>query len=661
MKYVIVCILIFGIVLDTDAQRNSFYTTNKAPLQAQSYTQLPLGAIRAKGWLLKMLELQRNGLTGNLDVLYPEVCGSTNAWLGGNGDAWERGPYWLDGLVPLAYILNDEKLKAKAQQWIEWCINTQRADGYFGPQSPATPLPKIKGIQNSDHEDWWPKMVMLKVLQQYYSATGDKRVILLMSKYFNYMLNTLPRTPLGHWTFWGAQRGGDNLAIVYWLYNITGESFLLELGNLIYQQTTPWKNIFTDGTLATVNPYPQIHCVNIAQGFKTPAIQFQRTGDSSYLQSIKQGLQTLRNVHGFANGMYGGDERLHGNNPTQGSELCSAVEMMFSFESILPVTGDVYYADYLEKITFNVLPTQHNDDFTLKQYFQQVNQIKITYDRRNFFNDNYGRIVFGLLTGYPCCTANMHQGYPKYVQNLWYATQDDGVAALVYGASDVTLKVKGNKTISFTEETNYPFESSIRFRYTSKHNAEFPLHLRIPLWCKTGIITVNGVKYADANGGEIIKLNRTWQMNDVVNLELPMEVQLTRWFENSVAVERGPLLYALPLQEQWVKKTNDDFPQPFYEVLPDSPWNYGLPFHVIDKKVFTVTTRAVSDMPWNINNAPVHLTTQAKQLNQWLEYNHSAGPLPSSRTSGNAAKLEMVKLIPYGCTTLRIAQFPVTD
>ena len=63
------------------------------------YTALPLGAIPADGILLKMLKTQRDGLSGNIDSVYSVVCGSNNGWLGGTGDGWERGPYWLDGLV----------------------------------------------------------------------------------------------------------------------------------------------------------------------------------------------------------------------------------------------------------------------------------------------------------------------------------------------------------------------------------------------------------------------------------------------------------------------------------------------------------------------------------------------------------------------------------
>ena len=83
-----------------------------------------------------------------------------------------------------------------------------------------------------------------------------------------------------------------------------------------------------------------------------------------------------------------------------------------------------------------LLPTQHDDAFMKKQYFQQPNQIKISHEYRNF-DCSYGGSanLYGTLTGYPCCVSNMHQGWPKFVQNLFYATAENGIAALVLRSS----------------------------------------------------------------------------------------------------------------------------------------------------------------------------------------------------------------------------------
>ncbi len=654
------------------AKGNKHYITNRKPLVTQPYVQLPIGAIKPKGMMLEMLKRQRTGLTGNLDEVYEVVCGETNGWLGGEGDGWERGPYWIDGLLPLAYMLDDEELKAKAQKWVDWSLENQREDGYFGPRELPEDYKRIPGIQQGDRADWWPRMVMLKVLQQYYMATSDERVIDMMTKYFKYMLKELPTTPLNHWTYWGEQRGGDNLAVVYWLYNITGDKFLIELGDLIQKQTFSWTNVFNEGAIRQLNPLPDLHCVNVAQGIKTPVIQYQRTKDVEELNSVHKGLEDLRSIFGFVNGMYGGDEHLHGNNPTYGSELCSAVEMMFSFESILPVTGDVAYADYLEKIAYNVLPTQSNDDYTRKQYFQQANQISLTIDRRNFLNDNLGHIVYGVATGYPCCLTNMHQGWPKFVQNLWYATADNGVAALVYGESEVSIKVGDGSEVTIVEETKYPFSDKVRFTISCDESLEFPFHLRIPEWCKNPTITINGKEVKPAVEDNIAKLNYSWNSGDVVELSLPMEIKHSYWYNNSVGVERGPLVYALKIGEDW-SEVKKDMPSDYwykkdsyFEVRPTTPWNYTLLTKYLNPESYAIECEDdIALYPWNLENAPITLTTKAKEITYWTKEIAEAGYIPSM-SAPRAPELwkveeQTIELIPYGCTTLRISEFPLID
>ena len=248
--------------------------------QPERFIELPLGSIGADGWFKEVLQRQADGATGHLDELDSEVMGPRNGWKGGDGDQWERGPYWIDGLLPLAYILDDESLKAKAQPWIEWTLGSQQESGQFGP---SRDYPYESGLQRDNCEDWWPRMVALKILQQHYSATGDKRVINLMTNYFRYQLRTLDRKPLDNWTFWARYRGGDNLMMVYWLYGITGEKFLLELGHKLYAQTEPYTEDFLKRERLT-RP-GTIHCVNLAQGIKTPLVYSQYNNDPKYLQA----------------------------------------------------------------------------------------------------------------------------------------------------------------------------------------------------------------------------------------------------------------------------------------------------------------------------------------------------------------------------------------
>jgi len=310
-----------------------------------------------------------------------------------------------------------------------------------------------------------------------------------------------------------------------------------------------------------------------------------------------------------------------------------------------------------------------------RQYFQQPNQVRVTLEDRNFMNQYRTGLVFGTTVGYPCCTANMHQGWPKFVQNLWYATADNGLAALVYGASEVKAKVGSGRDVSIVEQTDYPFKDKIKFAINTQSRIKFPLHVRIPLWCKNPLISVNGKTIDIDAKNNIVIINREWSNGDNVELSLPMEIRYSRWAQNSLGIERGPLVYALKIEEEWRDVTQIvyryqgvDYYEKFWEILPKSDWNYALIKKEVDKQNFKIEVKdKIPDYPWNLANAPITMTTVASRLPLWVIERGSAGKIPASpgiKVSANIQDLSKdgikeITLIPYGCTKLRISQFPV--
>ncbi|HEV7349060.1 beta-L-arabinofuranosidase domain-containing protein [Telluribacter sp.] len=673
-----VCLLLFT-SFTTGSYHQPTPTAQPRPLETYTppvFTELPLGTIKPTGWLRNQLLIMEKGTTGHLDEVHNKIK-KDNGWLGGKGDGWEETPYWLDGAVPLAYLLDSKPLQEKVLRYINWTLDHQRPSGYFGP---ITKAEREQGVQiTADNceqgEDWWPKMIMLKVLQQYYTASQDPRVIPFMTKYFHYQLQSLKKCPVGKWTEWATSRGTDNVMMAQWLYGITRDKSLLELASLVESQSFPWSTWLGNrdwaieaATNQNGQNWMHRHAVNVGMALKAPAVNYQRTRDEQYLKALKTGFNDLMTLHGLPMGIFSGDEDLHGNDPSQGVELCAIVESMFSLENIIAVTGDVHYMDALERMTFNALPTQTTDDYNAKQYFQIANQVQVS---RGVFDfslpfDREMNNVFGMRSGYTCCLANMHQGWTKFAQHLWYRTRDNGLAALAYSPNQLKAKVGSDNTeVTINEITDYPFGDVIHFEIKTPKPVAFPFTLRIPGWCKEATVSLNGKPISKAKAGQLYTHNQTWKNGDKLTLHLPMEVTTSNWAKNSRAVERGPLVYALRLEEQW-EEGHNEVEGKYFSIFPKGDWNYGLVEQVIKDplKNVQVTIKPLADsFVWNIANAPIELRTSARKIPAWQVVEGVARQPVTDRNGLYKGKVgeavEAITLIPYGCTKVRIVAFPV--
>lgn len=624
------------------------YVFSRAPLVRSTYAELPLGSIKPKGWLLKQLELQAAGFTGHAEELYPEPdnLGANSDWLGGTGNGWERVPYYVKGLVPLAYILNDPSLKAKAEKWIKWTLDNQRADGLFGPEK---------------MNDWWPRMPMLYAIKSYYEATGDQKVIPFFSNYFKYQLQNLPANPLKEWS---KSRTGDNIEMVLWLYNKTGERYLLELADLLKSQAYPWRDIYAQNLFYHFgDDFHTKHAVSVGQALKFPALYYQKSADASYKEAFTKGINNLIRDHGQSSGIASGTEFLAGKASMQGVETCTVVEWMQSLETAARIIEDATIGDRLEKIAFNTLPAQFSRDLKEHLYYSQPNQIYCKEGHAGFDEDYKEGLLLSPYSGMGCCRYNMHMGWPYFVKNSWAATPDSGLAVIAYAPVEVKALVAGNAHIKIVEETDYPFSEQVKLKLFLDKPSAFPLRLRIPSWCKNASVSINGKKQTGITAGEIAVLNRQWKDGDEVMLHFPMEVTLSPQVNNAVSVERGPIVYALQTGAKYVAKKEHKVKGFYdYEVFPESPWNYGLLLEKEAAKSFRVVKSPMPENPFDQKRSPVKLQVKAKKIKEWTTaYNDMyAFDVPSGPIT-SAEPTETVTLAPFGSENIRISIFPVIN
>ena len=648
----------------------------------EKWSQLPLNCLHPDGWLYQVLSIQGNGLTGHVGEVWPDLS-DDSAWLSGTQEAWERGPYYLDGLIPLSWLIKDENINKLKAKWVESILSSRQDNGNFGPKC---------------NQDIWPRLVVMKAMMNEYDASHDERIFRFLDGYSHYVFQTIDQL---HPKFWAFARALECLPALANLHAITADPIydqLIEKLNLAmidwseffakfpYTQPTnrymprlPFKIVkcimgFFDEMdkknhiikkpesvekVRNFNKKPAIqtmlltHGVNIAMALKYPVTYGWYTSDLSLIELGKKAYLTIMKYHGTALGIHTSDEHLSGHASYQGTELCTIVEAMYSFEEMLPITKDPFFADRLDWLAFNALPAMISQDMTKHQYVQQVNQIAADKNHRSFYDTNDEGNIFGLAPNYGCCLANMHQGFPKFAHNQIFKTEN-GIAITGYVPMSISTMID-NESLIFSIGGNYPFTNITTIQIQSWPLKDFELLLRIPELTKASIY-LNDVLIDHYTSG-LVKIDRVLKSNDQIKIIFDWEISGFINADGSISFRRGPLLLAMPITSQ-VTILRGTAPFNDVEIKPISAWNIAPLLKDGNLQIVSVIEHDVPAIPFSRDSYSLEIKVRAVVIKNWRTKHNSAAGMPTKIKCGDE---KIISLVPYGSTTLRIAAFPKID
>ncbi|KEY56441.1 beta-L-arabinofuranosidase domain-containing protein [Serratia sp. DD3] len=618
-------------------------------ITTNAYSRIPLHQLQPLGWLRDQLAIQCNGMSGHLDQFWPDVQDS--AWFGGDSEGWERAPYWLDGSIPLAWLNGDEGLIARITGYVDYILTHQQEDGWLGPKNANTVNPEAK-----EGYDIWAQFLAVKMLIEYHAFTEDARVEAAVERALRKIEGAINWTPLFDW---GQARWFESFIAIFWLYERKPAPWLLDLCVKLEAQGFNWQRFIAAWPCTEATPKGawnfMSHVVNNAMAVKAYALVWKLTGEARDRQTPYDFINQLDRHHGTAVGTFTGDECLAGKSPLRGTELCAAVEYMYSLEQLITIYGDLSFADRLEKIAFNALPGYFTRDMWAHQYNQQVNQVACVVDPDMPWNTNDPDAnTYGLMPHFGCCTSNYHQGLPKFATHAWLQSAEE-LVAVSYIPLEFTTQLKG-QAVKVINNSHYPFANRVCITLECDNDADFAVRLRIPSWSERTVIRLDGAVFSSGARQEVV-IQRNWQGCHQIDIEFDFQLQQESREQGALALSYGPLVYALPLEEEWQRINSDkpyrEFPHCDYSVTPTSAWNWA-----IDPSSVEVILAIPGAIPFSRENPPSTMRIKGIQLPNW----QSAVPClasapPQSPLSVQGEETELI-MIPFGCTHLRMGELP---
>ena len=589
--------------------------------------------LKPRGWLRRQLQIQAEGLSGNLDKVWPDVKDS--AWIGGDREGWERVPYWLDGFIPLAYLLEDEDMITRAKRYIDAILAQQCDDGWICPCAEE---------QRPTYDSWAVQLIS-KVLTVYYQCSGDERIPEALYRVLKNYYTLLKNGTISLFS-WGKFRWFEASIAISFTYERYPEPWLKELMGILKEQGTDYEELIPRWKRPLNQWWFETHIVNLCMMLKSEAVTHSLL-EEPYTDRAEKLRTVLDRYNGTVYESFTGDECLSGLSPIQGTELCAIVEQMYSYELLYAATGETKWAERLEVLAFNALPATISEDMWTHQYNQMSNQIAcVNFRGKPIFRTNgEDAHLFGLEPNYGCCTANFNQGWPKLALFAFLHREDTVVSSLLVPSS---LNHNG---ISIRLDTDYPFHNSARYHIEAEK--AFAFHIRIPGFARN--LKVNGKCAETADLEFAVSPGCT-----DISIAFDAEPEYISRPHDLYAVKAGSLLFSLPInfEQKMVEYTRNGverkFPYCDYELHPTSHWNYGY----CGGKL-SINRKEVGDTPFSVKEPPVTVTTYGQQIPWGFAdgYETVCAKVPESREPLSVP--EEITLHPYGCAKLRMTEMPI--
>lgn len=667
-KKIIIPIVIVFFGLSTFGCRTM--DTSSDQVSYDQLVRLPLGNVTAQGWLRAQLERNKEGMGGHLDELEPEMIAKpyidrnhrSKVSPGWSGEI--SGTYWT-GLVQLAFTLNDKDLIDKAHKWVYSTLALQEEDGYLG------------SYRKTDNrlEDLcaWSANWGYRALLHWYDATDDETV-----------LNAVHRGLLWFVEHWAGDQktsyvGATLMESMIVVYLKTGDDRLFNWC-LDYIKWLNKHDRFHHSMASLQRDsleYNEDHVVAFGEHVKHPALIYLAVGKLEYLKASLNGInQIMTKCWQLTGAPASNYENLSPPSAVHVTEYCNFSTYLNTFSWMAQITGKAQYGDLMERILFNAAQGARKKDERAIAYMSSPNQFFATLESSRFSNQN-AMEIYSPCYHVACCPTQSVRIYPEYIRAMFMSDKDENLFLPIYGPCSVNFASKDSIKISIIEDTNYPFAETVTLRIKASASWKKKLMLKIPSWCKKYEIKLNGstVK-GSVNSDGYLPVEKNW-LDDTLTIFFEMKPVIIKvtdiYFQKEPlrAIECGPLLFSFQLPEYWTPVEGTPLTPllqdwSWYEISyvskekPSPPPLYSLKLSELKEENVIVKKQYKSEYPWEESplrlEVPMHRSLHAYPIFRNRQ-NHT--PMAYNNPVSADSLKEIVELVPYGCTNLRLTYFTV--